>query len=77
MLAIRTGTPVVPIRLGGLRESLARGKHVPLPGPVTVRFGEPIDPRPYSDAIASGRMERRAAYQQLTDEVRAAIARMS
>ncbi|HEY2586182.1 MAG TPA: lysophospholipid acyltransferase family protein [Tepidisphaeraceae bacterium] len=77
MLAIRTGTPIVPIRLGGLRESLARGKHVPLPGPVTVRFGEPIDPRPYRDAIASGRMDRRAAYQQLTHEIRSAIERMT
>jgi 1-acyl-sn-glycerol-3-phosphate acyltransferase len=76
MLAIRTGTPIVPIRLAGLRESLARGKHVPLPGPVTVRFGEPIDPRPYRDAIASGRMDRCAAYQQLTNEVRSAIEQM-
>lgn len=73
MLAIRSGTPVVPIRLAGLRESLARGKHVPLPGPVTVRFGEPIDPRVYRDAIASGRLDRRTAYQHLTNEIRSAI----
>ena len=77
MLAIRTGTPIVPIRLAGLHESLARGKHVPLPGPVTVRFGNPIDPRPYRDAITSRRMNRRGAYQQLTGEVRSAIEGMT
>jgi 1-acyl-sn-glycerol-3-phosphate acyltransferase len=76
MLAIRTGAPIVPVRLEGLHESLARGKHLPLPTNVTVRFGEPIDPRPYRDDIASGRSTKRQAYEELTHEVKAAIAQV-
>jgi len=77
MLALRTGAPIVPIRLDGLRDSLARGKHVPLPARVQVSFGPPIDPRPLRIAIDNGRMEKREAYERLTAQLRSAIQAMS
>ncbi|HSU68911.1 MAG TPA: lysophospholipid acyltransferase family protein [Tepidisphaeraceae bacterium] len=73
MLSIRTGTPIVPIRIDGIRDALARGQHVPLPATVHVRFGEPIDPRPYRDAITRGGIDRHAAYQQFTEQLKSAI----
>lgn len=76
MLAIRTGTPIVPIRLEGLHKCLARGKHVPLPGPVHVRFAPAIDPRPFRAAIANGAMHKHQAYELLTQQLREEIARL-
>jgi 1-acyl-sn-glycerol-3-phosphate acyltransferase len=76
MLAIRTGAPIVPIRLEGLHECLARGRHLPLPGPVRVRFGPAIDPRPFRVAIANGAMQKHRAYELLTRQLRDAIATM-
>lgn len=40
-LATRTGAPIVPIGLIGTREVMPPHRHVPRPGPVTVRFGAP------------------------------------
>lgn len=76
MLAIRTGAPIVPIRLDGLHECLARGKHLPLPGPVHVRFAPPIHPQPFRTAIASGAMTKHKAYDLLTRRLKESIATM-
>lgn len=77
MLAVRTGTPIVPIHIDGAGRSLPRGGHFPRPGGVRVRFGPLIDPRPYSAAAAEGRMTRRKAYEQLTEELKQQIAALA
>lgn len=76
MLAIRTGTPIVPIRLEGVNKALPKGTRVPTAADVTVRFGKPIDPRPYVSAIAIGTMTRKEAYAQLTRRIREDIESM-
>jgi 1-acyl-sn-glycerol-3-phosphate acyltransferase len=76
MLALRTGTPIVPIHLDGLHDALPRGAKVPVATKVTVRFGTPIDPAPYRKAIEAREMDRREAYRRLTEELMAAVARM-
>jgi 1-acyl-sn-glycerol-3-phosphate acyltransferase len=76
MLAMRTGAPIIPIHLEGLRESLPRGQHLPLPTDVRVQFGKPIDPSPYQRAVAADQIERREAYELLTREVRRAVEEM-
>jgi 1-acyl-sn-glycerol-3-phosphate acyltransferase len=76
MLAMRTGTPIVPIRLDGLHEALPRGAHVPTATKVRVRFGEPIDATGYKRAVAAGEMDRREAYRRMTEDLRAAISGM-
>ena len=73
MLAIRTGAPIVPIRLDGLHKSLARGKHFPRPARVYVRFLPAIDPRPLRLAIERGEIDRRRAYEKLTAQLRLTI----
>lgn len=64
------GVPVVPAHVEGTHSILAKGKSMPRPGPVTVRFGEPImfesnplDPLP-------GRGRRKAAVELLEHRIR-------
>lgn len=47
-LAVQAGVPVVPVAIRGSYAAMPRGRGWPLPGrpPVTVRFGEPLHPRP-------------------------------
>jgi 1-acyl-sn-glycerol-3-phosphate acyltransferase len=77
MLALRTGAPIVPIRLSGVRESLPRGAYIPTATDVRVRFGKPISPAPYRRAMEAGEMDRKEAYRRMTEELRAAIAAMA
>ncbi|QJU52257.1 lysophospholipid acyltransferase family protein [Herbiconiux sp. KACC 21604] len=70
-LALTTGSPIVPVALTGTQELLPVDATVPRIRPVTVQFGEPIDPAPYGEA-GSARARRR-----LTDDVMAAIGSMS
>ena len=77
MLSLRTGTPIVPIHIAGAGASLPRGGYFPRPGDVRVRFGKPIDPRPYRQAISAGRLSKREAYEQMTADLKAAIARLA
>ena len=65
LFAVDLGVPVVPAHIEGAHNILAKGKFMPRPGTVTVRFGEPIrfesnqfDPR-------SARGARRAAVELL------------
>ena len=73
MLSLRTGTPIVPIHIAGAGDSLPRGGYFPRSGDVRVRFGEPIDPRPYAEAVQAGRMTKRQAYDAITGALRQAI----
>jgi 1-acyl-sn-glycerol-3-phosphate acyltransferase len=76
MLALRTGAPVVPIRIDGCEQALPKGQTIPSPARVTVTFGKPIDPVKYRRAVDEGRVSRREAYEQLTSELRDAIGAM-
>jgi 1-acyl-sn-glycerol-3-phosphate acyltransferase len=42
LIAVRTGCPVVPVRIDGLWEVLPPGRHLPRRGHASVRFGEPL-----------------------------------
>jgi 1-acyl-sn-glycerol-3-phosphate acyltransferase len=77
MLAIRTGAPIVPIRLEGMSKALPKGSHFPTAARVTVRFGRPIDATSYAEAIDAGRTTRRQAYADLTTLLRNAIENMT
>ncbi|MCS5722294.1 1-acyl-sn-glycerol-3-phosphate acyltransferase [Herbiconiux sp. CPCC 203407] len=70
-LALTTGSPIVPVALTGTEELLPVDAKVPRIRPVTIRFGEPIDPTSYGEAGAA-RSRRR-----LTDDVMLAIGEMS
>ena len=73
MLAMRTGTPIVPIHIAGAGGSLPRGGHFPRPHDVRVRFGRPIDPAPYRRAVSAGELSKRDAYEQITAKLKSEI----
>ena len=80
MLALRTGTPIVPIHIdgaGGPGGSLPRGCYFPRPHDVRVRFGKPIDPRPYRRAVSAGRISKREVYEQVTARLKSDIAALA
>ena len=56
ILAMDTGTPIVPAYVDGMYEVLPRYRRVPRPGRVTVTFGRPMRPTPadeYDSFIAA------------------------
>jgi 1-acyl-sn-glycerol-3-phosphate acyltransferase len=70
LFAVDLGVPVVPAHIEGAHNILAKGKFMPRPGPVTVRFGEPM-------AFESNRFDplrrrafRRAAIELLEQRIR-------
>ena len=72
-LAMISGAPIIPVGLIGTERVQPIGASVPRPftGPVTIRFGEPIDPADYRHG---GSRKRR---QLMLDDVMAAIAAMT
>jgi 1-acyl-sn-glycerol-3-phosphate acyltransferase len=72
-LALRTGTPIVPVGLIGTDEIQPVDKKMPnLFRHVTVRFGEALDPARYGDM-----QQEHLALRELTDEVMYEIGQLS
>jgi 1-acyl-sn-glycerol-3-phosphate acyltransferase len=67
MLAALSGAPVLPVYIQGSDRALPRGAAVPRPVRVTVRFGAPI---------RFARERGRSRYQEVSDEIMAAIGRL-
>jgi 1-acyl-sn-glycerol-3-phosphate acyltransferase len=62
--------PVVPAHIDGAHKILAKGKFMPRPGTVTVRFGEPITFESNLFDLRWGRGPRRAAVELLEQRIR-------
>ncbi|MEU6966623.1 lysophospholipid acyltransferase family protein [Kitasatospora aureofaciens] len=71
-LALTAGVPVVPVALEGPEQILPIGKRIPRIKKVTVRFGKPL----HFDEL-HGQARSLKARRQVTDEVMAAIQRLS
>lgn len=71
-LALSTGAPVVPVALFGTERLLPRGKRIPRPHRITVRFGAPLDFSRY-DGMDTSPAIRRA----VTDQIMYAILELS
>jgi 1-acyl-sn-glycerol-3-phosphate acyltransferase len=65
LIADFPGTPVVPTYIGGTSRVMPKGKLVPRPYKVTVRFGEPM--------LIKAHPKFRATWQSAADEVRDAV----
>jgi 1-acyl-sn-glycerol-3-phosphate acyltransferase len=70
LFAFDLGVPVVPAHIDGAHNILAKGKLMPRPVPVTVRFGEPIMFESNQFDFRSGRGGRRAAVELLEQSIR-------
>src|SRR5262249_3031420 len=67
MLAALSGAPVLPVYIEGSGRALPRGAVVPRPVRVTVRYGAPI---------RFARERGRTRYQEVSDQIMAAIGRL-
>jgi 1-acyl-sn-glycerol-3-phosphate acyltransferase len=70
LFAVELGVPVVPAYIEGARKILAKGKNVPRPGSVTVRFGKPIRFASNPFDPLHGRGLRREAVELLERSIR-------
>ncbi|MFI0407426.1 lysophospholipid acyltransferase family protein [Actinomadura sp. 3N508] len=71
-LAMRTGAPVVPVAIEGTDRLQPVGRAVPKPGRIGLRIGAPMDFAGRDDGVPRGKAAR-----QVTDEIMAAIQRLS
>jgi 1-acyl-sn-glycerol-3-phosphate acyltransferase len=68
LFAMELDVPVVPAYIEGTHHMLPKGRYLPRPGPVTVRFGKPLAlGRPQTAELP--RERRRRAVEQLTQGI--------
>jgi 1-acyl-sn-glycerol-3-phosphate acyltransferase len=77
LLVIKSEAPVVPVRVWGTMEAMGRGVHFPKPKRVMVKYGEPLhfdELRIEAKNCSKDRLKE--IYQQVADEIMAAIGRL-
>ena len=70
LFAIELGVPVVPAHIEGAHKILAKGKFVPRPGGIVVRFGKPMRFESTRFDHLPGRVLRKAAVELLEQRIR-------
>jgi 1-acyl-sn-glycerol-3-phosphate acyltransferase/long-chain acyl-CoA synthetase len=70
LFAVDLGVPVVPAHIEGARNILAKGKFMPRPGAITVRFGAPVTFESNEFDHLSGLELRNAAVELLANRIR-------
>ncbi|HEU5355194.1 MAG TPA: lysophospholipid acyltransferase family protein [Actinocrinis sp.] len=71
-LALKSGAQIVPLAVQGTREVLPVGAKIPKRVPVTVRFGEPIDPTKLDfpgEAVAENSRARRVVADAVIEQI--------
>ena len=77
LLVLKSGAPVVPVRVWGTFEAMGRGVHFPRPKRVIVKYGCPMDfAELRAEAKSCSKDRLKAIYQQIADEIMADIAKL-
>lgn len=77
LIALKSGAPVVPVRVFGTFEAWGRHRRLPRLSPVAVRFGPPLRFEALAaEAETATRVRVKEIYQEVTDQILAAIARL-
>jgi 1-acyl-sn-glycerol-3-phosphate acyltransferase len=75
LVVIKSTAPVVPVRVFGTFEAYGRRARLPRPRRVTIKFGAPLNfEKLRAEAKTSSKQRLRDIYQEVSDEIMAAIA---
>jgi 1-acyl-sn-glycerol-3-phosphate acyltransferase len=77
LIVIKSGAPVVPVRVFGTERAYGRHHRFPRPRRVAVKYGEPLRFESLrAEAATCDKKRLRQIYQQVADEIMAAIAKL-
>ena len=77
LTVIKSAAPVVPVRVFGTYEAYGRHLKIPRPRRVVVKYGEPMRfEKLRAEAKTCDKQRLKEIYQQVADEIMAAIARL-
>ena len=77
LTVIKSTAPVVPVRVFGTFEAYGRNHKIPRPYRVVVKYGRPLDfAQLRAEAETCDKARLKEIYQQVADEIMAAIARL-
>ncbi len=75
LIVLKSGAPVVPIRIRGTFEAWGRHRRWPRPARVTVTFGDPVRfEQQQAEAATCGKERLKELYQEVAEQVMSAIA---
>jgi 1-acyl-sn-glycerol-3-phosphate acyltransferase len=77
LIVVKSTTPVVPVRVFGSFEAWGRNQKIPRPKRVTVKFGRPMHfEKLRAEAKNCTKDRLKQIYQEIADEIMAAIAKL-
>lgn len=77
LIVIKSGAPVVPVRIFGSYQAWNRHMSLPRPRRLLVKYGQPLDFAALRAEVPGAAKERlKAIYQEVADQIMAAIAAM-
>lgn len=77
LIVVKSGTPVVPVRVWGTFEAYGRTVKVPKPKRVTVKYGQPMPFTELREEAKNCSKERlKEIYQEIANQIMAAIGRL-
>ena len=77
LTVIKSDAPVIPVRLFGTFEAYGRHRRWPVPKPVVVKFGKPIDfSAERAEALVCSKARLKELYQEVADRIMAEIGKL-
>ena len=77
LIVIKSAAPVIPVRVFGTFAAYGRDLKIPRPYPVVVKYGRPMDFAALrAEAKSCDKQRLKVIYQEVADELMAAIARL-
>ena len=77
LVVVKSNAPVVPVRVFGTYEAYGRHRKFPHPTRIAVKYGRPMNfEKLRAEAKACSRVRLKEIYQEIADEIMAAIARL-
>jgi len=77
LIVVKSGAPVVPVRIWGSYEAFGRHVKFPKPKQITVKYGQPLDfSALIAEAKTASKERSKEIYEQISNEIMAAITKL-